>query len=155
MAGKWTDDEKREIFEVFCALAVSLKSYGNSDHKARLRAWELILANEMTGNEVCSAMVAHAKASDEMPTPSDLLKIKNPPPKQITTAEFIHAKEQHALEGFPRFGYYGQIIRDYEAQRGQETSVPSTYQVLENRQSAPQIPDKVKEILAITYGGKK
>lgn len=144
------------MIKTLAVLIANQKSYGKVYVVADVfNLYEMKFSGKVPVSVILQAIDTYTDTHNDIPQPADLNKIIFPPPKQITTAEFIHAKEQHALEGYPRFGYYGQIIRDYEAQRGQETSVPSTYQVLENRQSTPQIPDKVKEILAITYGGKK
>lgn len=133
MAGNWINDDKRNILETFTALAFSLKSYGNQDHKARLRSWQLILEPEMTADEICAAMIAHSKVCDELPTPSQLLAYKQQQEKKITYAEYKHALEQHALEGYPMHGYYGQVIKSYESQTGEEIGSKSYYQILDQR----------------------
>ncbi len=149
MAGSWTDEDKRKIFEVFAALAFALKSYGNQDHRGRLRAWQMILENDMTADEVCAAMIAHSKVSEELPTPSQLLEYKHPPEKQITYAEYKHALVQHEVEGFPMFGYYGQVIKDYERQRNDETGIKSFYEILESRKQLSIAPE-LKQVLQNT-----
>ena len=63
------------------------------------------------------------KQDSSMPAPADLIKIMSPAPTKITQTEFIHAKEQHALEGYPKYGYYGGIIRAYEEQEGESRNV--------------------------------
>ena len=132
-SSKWSNDDKKKIFEVFATLAGSLKSYGNLDHKLRLRSWQMLLENDMTAEEICAAMIAHAKTSEDIPTPSQLIAYVKPPEMQITYAEYKHALEQHALEGFPVFGYYGQVIKDYERQRRDHAGVKSYREILENR----------------------
>lgn len=74
--------------------------------------------------QVMAALKQHCKASNTMPAPADVVAILNPPKAKITQAEFIHAQKQHALEGFPMHGYYGAIIREYEAQEGEERHKP-------------------------------
>ena len=133
MAGKWSDDDKRKILETFTVLAFALKSYGNQDHKLRLRSWQMLLENDMTAEEICAAMIAHARTSEEIPTPSQLLAYVKPPERQITYAEYKHALEQHALKGFPMLGYYGQVIKDYERQRNEDTGAKSYNEILEQR----------------------
>lgn len=151
MAGKWSDDDKRKIFDVFCVLAASVNGYGNIDHKARLRSWQMILENDMTADQICAAMITHARTSEEIPTPAHLLAYVKPPEKQITYAEYKHALEQHALEGFPMFGYYGQVIKDYERQRNEDTGAKSYYEILEARQAAQiKLSPEVKKILVGT-----
>lgn len=146
MAGNWTDDDKRKIFETFTALAFSLNAYGNHDHKGRLRAWQMILENDMTADELCAAMIAHSRVCDEIPTPSQLLAYKKPAEKQITYAEYKHALVQHEAEGFPMFGYFGQVIKDFERQRNDETGTKSYHEILEARKQL-NIPSEVRQII--------
>lgn len=153
MAGNWTRDDKRKIFEVFCALAASVNGYGNIDHKARLKSWQMILENDMTADQICAAMIAHAKTSEEIPTPSQLLAYIKPPEAKITYAEYKHALEQHAAEGYPSFGYYGQIIKDYKRQQGEDTGVKTYHQILEGRKAGqPELSPEIKKILAANLG---
>ena len=135
---------------VFTALAFSLKSYGNQDHKGRLRALQLILEDEMTADEICAAMIAHSKVCDELPTPSQLRAYKFKPEKQITYAEYKHALEQHAAEGFPMFGFYGEIIKKYESQSCDDSGTKSYYEILESRKQQSISPELKQKL--IDYG---
>jgi hypothetical protein len=146
MDSNWTVEEKRKIMDVFTALAVSMKSYGNMDHRARLRAWELILGNKYNGEQICSAMLAHAEKSDEIPTPAELIKIINPPEPKITYAEYQYALEQHKAEGYPMFGYFGQVIADYKKQQREEYDTPSYQEILERRSKHVPIGEVMKKI---------
>ncbi len=146
MDSNWTNDEKRKIMDVFTALAVSMNSYGNTDHRARLRAWELILGNKYSADQICSAMLTHAEKSSDIPTPADLIKIINPPAPKITYAEYQYAIEQHKAEGYPMFGYYGQVIKDYEKQQRGESDTPSYKQILEKRSNHVPIQQQMKAI---------
>jgi hypothetical protein len=136
MAGNWSIDDKRKIVEAYTVLTYSLKSYGEDNVKERLRAWEAIMSDEYTADQVCAAMVAYAKKATDIPTPADLIKIINPPPAKITYAEYQYAIEQHKAEGYPMFGYFGGVIKDYEAQQRMENETPSYYEILERRENA-------------------
>lgn len=150
MAGNWTDAEKTEIAKVLAVMAIIQKSYGRElDVKNTVKAWEFIMG-DCPANKVVNAMQVYMRQSNDIPSPADLLKIIKPPEKQITYAEYKHALEQHALEGYPMFGYYGQVIKDYNKQQGAINETPSHYELLESRKQ--ELPDKVKQILAITYG---
>lgn len=158
MAGEWTNEEKRKIFEVFAVLAADLKNYGAIDHKARLQAWQAVLADEMTGDEICASMIALAKINDQIPTAAQLRAFKFQPPKQITYAEYKHAIEMHALEGYPMFGYYGQIIRNYESQTAEIHGTKTYHQILEARKQqliAPELKQKLIENGASLTVGEK
>ncbi|MAI17112.1 MAG: hypothetical protein CBC71_06130 [Rhodobacteraceae bacterium TMED111] len=153
MAGNWTIEEKKEIVKAFTVLATIQKSYGNIiEIKPTLRAWEVILY-DCPAMAVVNAMHVWSRKESSMPTPSDILKIIKPEKPEITRAEFLHAKEQHALEGFPICGYYGKIIQDYEAQEGIKRELPTYYEVIESRASEPmpvdlkaRLGDEIKKI---------
>ncbi len=115
MAGSWTAEEKTEILKVFTVMATIQKTYGREiDIKPTLQAWEYLMAKDFTGAQVVAAMDAYMRKSSDMPAPADIIAILRPAPVRITQAEFIHAKEQHAKEGYPAHGYYRQIIKQFE-----------------------------------------
>lgn len=121
MVGEWSLEDKKEITKVFAVLATIQKTYGKEIHvKEVLQAWEFVLSEKYTAGQVVAAMRAYMERSSDMPTPADLIAIINPPTPRITAAEFIHAKEQHKLEGYPSHGYYGGIIRQYEKENAEE-----------------------------------
>ncbi len=124
MAGKWTDSDKRRILETYTVISYTLKSYGTDNIRERLRGWEAILSAEYSADAVCRAMVEHAKRSSDIPTLADLIAIIKPPQRRVTYAEYQNALKQHAAEGYPAFGYYGGIIREYES--GDERVKPAT-----------------------------
>lgn len=136
MDGNWTPEEKKEITKVFTVLATIQKTYGKEiNMRETLQAWEYLLADKYPAENVIAAMKAYMQQSNDIPTPADLIKIMTPEKPKITQAEFIYAQKQHALEGYPMHGYYGQIIKDYEKQIGEETGVPSYYEILERRKA--------------------
>lgn len=116
MAGNWTTEDKNEILKAFTVLATIQKTYGKEiDIRATLQAWEYVLADQYSAGDVVEAMSLYMRQSSDIPTPANLISLMTSPEvPRISTAEFIHAKEQHALEGFPAYGYWGQIIKQYE-----------------------------------------
>lgn len=101
--------------------------YGNQntykdplDLKARIAGWKFILEEDFPMDRVLAAIKIFMKKNNNMPVPADIHAILSPPPRKISTAEYIHAQKQHAAEGFPMFGYYGGVIADYEAQQAAE-----------------------------------
>ena len=119
MAGNWTNEEKTHIAKTFGVLVAIQKSYGNDiDIKSTLRAWQVVLGDYPAG-QLISAMQEWVKRHRDMPTPSDMIKLMNPEPTRITQTEFIHAKEQWKLEGFPNYSYYAGIVKEYEKQEGE------------------------------------
>lgn len=143
MAGNWTQEEKQEIVKAFTVMATIQKNYGKEiDIKATLQAWEYILG-EYPADKVLAAMNRYMRKSSDIPAPADLIAIIDPPKPKITQAEFIHAKEQHKLEGYPTHGYYGGIIRAYEAQEADERS-PEPLTSLEGKKLIHEAMKRVK-----------
>jgi len=153
MDGKWTDQEKTKLAKALAVLAIIQKSYGKQiDVKATIQAWEFVMAEKYRAEQVLMAIKVYMGKSSDIPAPADLIKIITPPEKQITYAEYKHALEHHALEGYPMFGYHGQVIKDYNKQHGVINETQSHYELLESRKQ--ELPDSVKKILSITYGEK-
>jgi len=127
------------------------KAYGKDYSVAdTFSYYKMKLDGKFTAEQILKAVDIYTDRKNDVPAPSDIIQILNPPEKQITYAEYKHALEQHALEGYPMFGYYGQVIKDYNKQQGEINETPSYYELLESRKQ--ELPDKVKKVLAITYG---
>lgn len=153
MDGKWTDSDKSEIAKSLAVMAVIQKNYGRElDVKNTVKAWEFVL-HDCTAKQVCEAMRAYMRQSSDIPSPADLIKIISPPEKQITYAEYKHALEQHAAEGYPMFGYFGGVIKDYQKQQAAEAGIKTRTEIADGRNSE-ELSQKVKGLLAATYGGK-
>lgn len=70
---------------------------------------------------VLTAVDAYTDQKNDVPAPSDLIALMTPPAeKRISGAEFIHAKEQWELEGFPSYSYYATVVKDYERQNAED-----------------------------------
>jgi hypothetical protein len=153
MDGKWTDEEKMQLAKGLAVLATIQKSYGRQvDVKATIQAWEFIMADKYRAEQVLMAMRVYMGKSSDMPAPADLIKIISPPAAPITYAEYKNALEQHALEGYPMFGFYGQKIKDYQKQQSSDSDVPTHQEILEKRNEPLAID--VSKLLSTTYGGK-
>lgn len=153
MDGKWTDSDKIEIAKSLAVMAIIQKNYGRElDVKNTIKAWEFVL-QDYTAKQVSEAMRAYMRQSSDIPSPADLIKILNPPEKQITYAEYKHALEQHAAEGYPMFGYFGGVIKDYQKQQAAESGIKTRQEISDGRQP-DELSQKVKAILAVTYGGQ-
>lgn len=134
MVGNWTDAEKTEIAKVLSVMAVIQKSYGREiDVKNTVKAWEFVM-NDYSANQVLSAMQAYMRQSNDIPSPSDLIKIIDPPPAKISYAEYKHALERHAAEGYNPNGKWAGIVNDYPKQQAIENETPSYYEILEKRE---------------------
>jgi len=90
----------------------------------RVAGWQFILGDKYPMETVLKALKEYMTTKSDMPVPADIEAILTPPKAKITQAEYIHAQKQHALEGYPYHGYYGAIIREYEAQEAEERDRP-------------------------------
>jgi len=122
MAGNWTTEDKTKILQVFSVMATIQKAYGRDiDVKPTLQAWEYLMASQFTAEQVVSAMELYMRQSSDMPAPSDIIALMTPPPPaKITQAEFIHAKEQWKLDGYPPYGQHRMIVKQFEAEQAAE-----------------------------------
>lgn len=55
------------------------------------------------------------KNNQEMPAPADIANILKPEEKKITYGEYCRAKDEWAKEGYTKFSYYADIVREYES----------------------------------------
>lgn len=72
--------------------------------------------------EITAGFQHWMKTQSTMPTPADIYKIIRPEKQhtRVSHAEFIHAKEQWKLEGFPSYSYYATVVKDYEKQNAED-----------------------------------
>lgn len=124
MAGSWTNDEKAEILKVFTIMATIQKNYGREiDVRPTLQAWEFLMG-DFSAAQVVSAMTEYMRKSSDMPAPADIIALMKPEAPRISQAEFIHAKEQWKLEGYPSYSYYAMIVKDYERENAESRNDP-------------------------------
>lgn len=121
MAGNWTEDKKREILKTFTVMATIQKTYGREiDIRPTLQAWEALLAGEYSGEQVNRAMAAYMLKSSDMPSPADIARMITPETPKVSQAEFIHAKDQWAKEGYPSYSYYAMIVKQFEKENAED-----------------------------------
>jgi len=127
---KWESADKDRLADALGVLALVQKSYGRIvEIKPTIKAWEWIMAKEYTVNQVLYAMETYMKSSPDMPAPSDLIKIINPPQAKISEFEYRQAYKQWELSGFPQFSYEWSVVNDYRKQN-EIAPVRQVYQVL-------------------------
>lgn len=78
---------------------------------------------KFTVNQIINALHIHCERNSVIPKVSHINDILNPAKPKITQSEFIHAKEQWKLEGYPSYSYYAGIVKDYEKQEGDVRNV--------------------------------
>jgi len=84
--------------------------------------------------------------STSMAKPAHICAILNPQKPKITQTEFIHAKEQHALNGYNPFSKYADTIREFEAQERENRCVHSPQEILKLRATPAVHPDLQKRL---------
>lgn len=131
----WTNSDEAIIIKTLTVIINGQKSYGKTvSLKDTYDYYKLKLNGKFTADSVLKALDMYTDSKNDIPAPSDLIGLMLPaPPVRITTAEFIHAKEQHALEGYPVCGYYGQIIKQYEKENADAREKPVA--AIEDRKS--------------------
>lgn len=140
----WTASELEQLTKTLAVIINGQKAYGK-DHslKDTLAYYTHKLQGKFTMRQVLWALDKYTDQHNDIPAPSDLINLISPPPPRITYAQYQRAVQQHALEGYPMFGYYGQVIKDYEAQQAESGQQPDTQ------------PDRIAAARTqqITYGG--
>ena len=115
--------------------------------------YKMKLDGKYTAEQIMKAVDIYTDKKNDVPAPADIIQILNPPEKQITYAEYKHALDQHAAEGYPMFGYFGGVIKDYQKQQAAESGIKTRQEISDGRQP-DELSQKVKAILAVTYGGQ-
>jgi hypothetical protein len=147
MAGKWTDEDKKYLAKAAAVVVDMQKSYGKQvDLKTMLRGWQFLLEDDYTVYQISSALKEYMRQYSDIPAPADLIKILNPPEPLVTYAEYKAALEAHAKEGYPMFGYYGQIINKYNQQQ-------SGNDAMQDSGSEPELLADIGKTLKVNYHG--
>ena len=147
----WSKSEQESLLKVLTVLINGQKPYGKEYSVSdTFLYYKMKLDGKYTAEQIMKAVDIYTDKKNDVPAPADIIQILNPPEKQITYAEFKHALEQHAAEGYPMFGYFGGVINDYQKQQG---GVSALQKALDRKAEDEKI-QKVKAILAVTYGGQ-
>lgn len=114
------------------------------DIEGRILGWKFILEDKYPMETVLSALKRYMTEKSDMPVPADIEAILNPPKPKISQAEFIHAKDQWAKEGYPSYSYYAMIVKDYEKENADERNAPAP---IEDSRILGIVQNSVKSIL--------
>lgn len=136
-----------EITKTLAVIINGQKAYGK-DYSINdtFRYYKLKLDGRYSADKVISAILAYTDVKNDIPAPADIINIIKPPPTKITYAEYKYALQQHEAEGYPMFGYFGGVIKDYEAQQRIENEIPSYYEILQKRENNIKITGGLKQI---------
>jgi hypothetical protein len=108
----------------------------------RLAGWKFILEEDYSIDLVLCALKKFLKENTTMPVPAHIAQILNPPTPEITTAEFIHAKEQWKLGGFSQFCDHRDIVKAYEKQTQDRKDSPG----IQNKEISALVSKSINKI---------
>lgn len=118
----------------------NLSVYGQPlNLKSRMALWRAILEQKRgySMSLVLNAIIEYCDKNKTMPAPSDIVAILSPERPKISHAEFIHANEQWAKEGYPTYSANAQVVRDYREQEN------------EGREKPFEIADNIKQLAKV------
>lgn len=117
----WSKEDIENLGMALTAVYDNLSSYGQPlNLKSRIGLWKMTLQDHYPMDSVLKAIQSHCRVSTDMVVPAHVEALLNPPAAKITQAEFIHAKEQWKLEGYPSYSYYATVVKDYEKENAED-----------------------------------
>ena len=118
----WTSTEIGEFTKEFAKICIGQNAYGTESQFAlKVEYWlSKIQRHGYTINQVLHALEVYTDRNDGIPTPSDIINILSPVKPKITQTEYITAKENWAREGYKSHCYYLGVMREFEAQEGEQ-----------------------------------
>lgn len=127
-ANSWTPEDIDRLAQALTFVYKNQKTYSQPlDLADRVSGWRFVLEEKYPVESILSALRRYMTEKTDMPVPADVEAILNPPKAKITQSEFIHAKQQWALEEYKPFSYYGNIVKEYEKQETELRDAPPTY----------------------------
>lgn len=117
--GFWNPSEKAEIVKTLAVIINGQKAYGkDASVQDTFAYYRMKLDGRFTASDVLSAIGLYTDRSNDLPTPADLINLMvPPPPAKVTTAEFIHAKEQQKAHGYPIYSEWKAVIEQFEMEQ--------------------------------------
>lgn len=117
----WTAEDEKRLGVVLALCFKNSDAYGTDLNLAdRVAFFKECLQDLYTVDQILTAIKTHSLKSSEMVKPCHVHAILNPV-REITTAEFIHAKEQWKNDGYPVFSRHKDVVKAYEAQSMEKT----------------------------------
>lgn len=113
------------------------------DIKLILQKYALFFEGKYSVEQIIKAIHTHCQKSTVIPKVANIEAILNPPTQKISQAEFIHAKDQWAKEGYPEFSFYAFQVKQYEKENN-EARAPIT--PIENQDVLKLAQSSVKRI---------
>lgn len=117
----WPNSDKVNLVQAATVYFSDLDDFGKGvDIKLILQKYALFFEGGYSVDQIIQALHTHCLKSTVIPKVSHLEAILSPEPVRISQTEFIHAKDQWAKEGYPKYSYYAGIVRDYERENHEE-----------------------------------
>jgi len=120
MTGKWTQEEKDQLVMYLTLAMKGQKTYSKEELTDKLAWYKMKLEGRYTMAQIIYAMDIFTDSNNQVPVPSDIINILNPVKPKITQTEYITAKENWAREGYKSHCYYLGVMREFEAQEGEQ-----------------------------------
>ena len=115
-------------------ICIGQNAYGTEKQfAARFDFWMMKLEGRYEVSQILSALDSYTDENSDIPTPSDIIKILSPAKEEISKVDFLHAKEQQRLAGYPSHSYHAHLIRDYEAQQASKYTEEKRPELIESQ----------------------
>lgn len=117
MPCSWTEQEVDTLAKALVLAYKTQTTYKEPlDLKDRVLGWRMVLGDKLTMEQVLTGIAKHMERSTDMPVPAHINNIMNPEQKEITTAQYINAKEQWKINGYSPFCNHKDVVKAYEKQ---------------------------------------
>lgn len=113
------------------------------DIKLILQKYAMFFEGKYSVDQIISAIHQHCLKSTVIPKVSHLEAILSPEPPRISQAEFIHAKDQWAKEGYPSYSANAMIVKQFEQENQEERAKAKP---IEDKRVLEMIQGAVKKI---------
>lgn len=110
---KAQDELTRLLYQTYA----SQRTYGDKAEMMEYRdgMFQMVLA-DYTFEQIKQAFIQHIKRSPELPTPSDIIKIIDPPPEPLSVAVYTALKKRIQDEGYFPYSTEVNFMRAFEKQ---------------------------------------
>lgn len=121
----WSASELENLAKALTVIGNGQKAFGRMINVTDLfNFYRLKLEGRFSMASVMAALHQYTDRKNDIPAPADLINIISPPPKKVTTAEYIAAREAMKISGYHNpHSAEAYTIREYEAQRDADEGV--------------------------------
>lgn len=117
----WNKSETATVLKTLSIIINGQKAYGKEySVKDTFAYYELKLGKKYSADQVIYALDKYTDTRNDIPAPSDIINILNPEEPKISATEYMAAKEQWQLNGYPMFCKHRDIVKKYESQASEK-----------------------------------